>query len=289
MSIHIKAKGPLSRDTFADSVSAVEDDKKLLDVNLRFCSFVDSYSVIELLIAMRRAERAEGWTTRLTLPLRKQMKNYIARMGLLELMPSSVQIAGSSPRDSKQESDQFLPITQLDLSAGEFGIEELCNFAYPNLPRDLREEFTDALAEIGSNVIQHADAYNAFVSGQRLDVDSKGRYPLRLHLVVGDTGIGIQKSLAKARPEVTDMSEEDAIRKAIEPGVTGRPGINSGVGLYTILEYVNGLGGEMRIRSKSTTIVFNRQGTSVLRTPGVPGTVVSVELWRPTGTSEVSV
>jgi hypothetical protein len=249
---------------------------------------VDSYSAIELLIAMRRAERAEGWTTRLALPYRKQMKNYIARMGLFELMPSLVEVTGTPPRDRKQQSEQFLPITELDISAGEYGIEELCNFAYPNLPRDLREEFTDALAEIGSNVIFHADAYNAFVSGQRLDVEYKGRYPPRLHLVVGDTGIGIKKSLVKARPEVADMSEEDAIRKAIEPGVTGRPGINSGVGLYTILEYVNGLGGEMRIRSKSATIVFNREGTSALRTPGVPGTVVSVELCRPSGNNEVS-
>jgi signal transduction histidine kinase len=286
MSIQIKARGALNQDNFPYSVSAADDDKHVLDIDLRYCSFVDSYSVIELLIAMRRAEHAEGWTTQLALPYRRQAKNYIARMGLFELMPSLVEISGSPPRDRKQQSDQFLPVTQLDLSAGEFGIEELSNFAYPNLPRALREEFTEALAEIGSNVIQHADAYNAFVSGQRLDVEYKGRYPPRLHLVVGDTGIGIQKSLAKARPEVADMSEEDAIRKAIEPGVTGRPGINSGVGLYTILEYVNGLGGEMRIRSRSATVIFNREGTSALRTPGVPGTVVSVELCYPRGANE---
>jgi hypothetical protein len=282
MSIHVTVNGALNQDTFARSVSAVKDDEQVLEINLRQCNFVDSYSVIELLIIMRRAERA-NWKTLLTLPRRKQMSNYLSGMGLLELMSDTVKVSGSKPRPRKPDGDQFLPVTPLDLAAGEFGIEELCNFAYPNLPYSLREEFIDSLAEIGSNVVQHADAYYAFISGQRLDVPYRGRLPPRLHLVVGDTGIGIRKSLSQAQPEVGEMSEEDAILRAIEPGVTGRPGINSGVGLYTILESVKGLGGEMRIRSGSATVVFNRQGRTVLHTPGVPGTVVSVELCRPSG------
>jgi hypothetical protein len=166
MSIHVTVHGALNQDTFASSVSAVKDDEHTLDIDLRNCNFVDSYSVIELLIVMRRAERA-NWRILLTLPTRRRMSRYLSGMGLLELMPSSVEVRGSRPRARQPDGGQFLPVTPLDLAAGEFGIEQLCNFAYPNLPISLREEFLESLDEMGSNVVQHADAYFAFVSGQR--------------------------------------------------------------------------------------------------------------------------
>jgi hypothetical protein len=279
MSIQILAPNALNQDTFPSSVQAVDDQNRVLTVDLRACTFVDSFSVIELLTCMARADRAD-WSIHLLLPAFRPMRGYLANMGLFRLMPPRVR-PNELPPSPSGPSDQFLPITPIDLSKGEYGIEELCNFAYPHIPYQYVETFIESLAEVGSNVVQHSEARQAFVSGQRLDVAYRGRLPPRLHLVVGDTGIGIKASLARARPEVASLAEEDAILKAIEAGVTGKPGINSGVGLTTILGYVQGVGGEMRIRSGSATVVFNAEGRQVLRSPGLPGTIVSVELCRP--------
>jgi hypothetical protein len=224
-----------------------------------------------------------NWRISVETPRAPTMRNYLRGMRLFELMPESVILDVPVLDPLPPGNDQFLPVTPIDLAAGEFGIEELCNFAYPQLPRDMAEEFIEALAEIGSNVVQHAKASEAFASGQRLDVAYRRRPPPRLHLVVGDSGIGIRSSLAIAHPEVEQMPEGEAILKAIEPGVTGRPGVNSGVGLYSILEYVRTVGGEMRIRSGNATAIFGRSGQRMLRTPGLPGTIVSVELCRPGG------
>lgn len=206
MSIHIRAPGALNQDRFSEAVSAVDDQDHVLHVDLSACIFVDSYSVIELLVIMSRAHRA-NWRIIVETPSALAMKNYLRGMRLFELMPESVILDVPVPDPLPPGSDQFLPITPIDLAAGEFGIEELCNFAYPQLPRELAEEFIEALAETGSNVVQHAKASEAFASGQRLDVAYRGRRPPRLHLVVGDSGIGIRSSLASAHPEVEEMGE----------------------------------------------------------------------------------
>jgi hypothetical protein len=191
VSIHIRASGALNQDRFAKAVSAVDDQDQVLHVDLRACIFVDSYSVIELLAIMSRAHRA-NWRISVETPRAPTMRNYLRGMRLFELMPESVILDVPVLDPLPPGNDQFLPVTPIDLAAGEFGIEELCNFAYPQLPRDMAEEFIEALAEIGSNVVQHAKASEAFASGQRLDVAYRRRPPPRLHLVVGDSGIGIR-------------------------------------------------------------------------------------------------
>lgn len=269
----------LNQDTYAGCIQAVPDGDTSFTVDLRAVEFIDSYSVVELLCAMHLLARTS--TIELLPPHLGALRGYLAGMRFFELMPEAVAYAGS--RSSREPTDdQLIPVSRLDMAAGEYGIELLASFVYPLLPLDVAVPFTDAFAEIASNVIHHAEAEDAFVSGQRLDVAYRGRPPPRLHLVVGDTGIGIRASLAQALPDVEQLGDAEAIERALQPGVTGKPGLNSGVGLYTVLETVRAYRGELRIRSGSWSVVWDSRGSHHVLTPRLSGTVVSAEL--PTST-----
>lgn len=275
VSVHIVGCRGLNQDTYADCLHPIPDGENSLVVDLRAVEFIDGYSVIELLCAMHQLSRTSA-AIRL-LPPHGALRGYLTGMRFFELMPDVVAYSGS--RLSREPtSDQLIPVSRLDMADGEYGIEALANFVYPLLPLDVAVTFTDAFAEIASNVIHHAEAEDAFVSGQRLDIEYRGRPPPRLHLVVGDTGIGIKASLAEALPEVASLSDAEAIERALQPGVTGKPGKNSGVGLYTVRETVTAFDGELRIRSGSWSVVWHRRGSQRYRTPRLGGTVVSAEL-----------
>jgi len=174
-----------------------------------------------------------------------------------------------------------LELSRLNIQDGERAIDKLCEFVAPQLPVRFREGFVVAVAEIGSNVIFHSQADIGFTAGQRYERNYRGRLAPRLHLVVGDAGIGIKESLKIGDAEVGQLTDKEAIAIALQPGTTSKPGVHSGVGLSTVREYADTFGGVLRIRSGYGS-VMERQGLIVKRdVPGLPGTIVSVELCSP--------
>lgn len=279
MTIRIKAAANFNQDTFENSGDFIEDDKDVLELDLRSCVFADIYSLVTTL-TIASLWCLDDRPVRMRLPKSKSARTYMARMRFFDTLPDEVQLDGERPTVTEHES-ALVPLTRLDPDVGEFGIEELCQFAYPQLPPQLAEHFTSALAEVGSNVVHHSEALVGFVAGQRFEKGFQGRPPPRLHLVVADAGIGIRSSLAQAHPEVADMSDVQAISKALEWGVTSKPDKHSGVGLSTVQDYARAFAGVLRIRSGTGTVVFRRGNQHVRGVPGLPGTIVSVELCSP--------
>lgn len=279
MSIRIQASTRFDQDTFERAAHFIDDDRQFLDVDLHSCIFVDTFSLVTLLTIMTLGNEA-GWELKLRLPSSTGACTYFARMRFFDLLPDDINMDKEPPSVS-EHAITLVPLTKLDINAGEYGIEQLCNFTYPQLPLELAEDFTSALAEIGSNVVQHSQATVGFVAGQRFEKPFQGRQPPRLQLVVGDAGVGIRQSLLEARPEVAEISDLAAIELALQPGVTSKPGVHSGVGLTTVKEYAEAFGGILRIRSGNGTIVLRRGHSRGFEVPGLQGTIVSVELCSP--------
>lgn len=277
MSVIFTARGALNQDTFEGSGQIVNDGREHLTIDLRNLYFIDSYALVTLLtIATLFAQWGESVLVRL--PRAQGPKTYMARMHFFELLPDNVELDGERPI-AGEHARWLVPLTRLDISAGEFGVEQIANFVYPQLPRRLAGGFTEAIAEIGMNVVQHSQAEVGFVAAQRFEKQYQTRKPPRVQLVMGDAGIGIRSSLATVHPEVAKMTDEQAILKALEPGVTSKPGIQSGVGLDTVREYTAMFQGVLRIRSDRATVVLRRGHLAESRpVPGLSGTIVAVEL-----------
>lgn len=279
MILTIQARGALNQDTFENAGRWKEADVDRLVIDLRKCWFVDSYALVTLLTVMTLWAMG-GDEVRLHLPASKGARTYLARMHFFELLPEGIDCDEPLPTVTERPS-MLVPLKRLDLDAGEHAIDELGRFVWPQLPARLADAFTEALVEIGANVIQHAGARVGFVAAQRFENAYQGRVPPRLQLVVGDAGIGIRASLAAGRPEAAGMSDEQAILLALREGVTGKPGTNSGVGLSTVREYADAFMGILRVRSGEGMVVRRRRVQSSRLVPGLPGTIVAVELASP--------
>ncbi len=279
MLITLKAPASLNQDTFDNCGQWKDAPTERRVVNLRRGRFFDSYALVTLLtvVTLWVSHQIE---VRLVLPASKSALTYLARMHFFDLLPEGVEC--DSPYPSVQERrSMLLELRRLDVQGGEHAVDKLCEFVYPQLPRQLAGDFTVALAEIGSNVVQHAATSVGFVAAQRFEKDFQSRPGPRLQLVVGDAGIGIRQSLAEARPDVAQMTDEDAILLAIQDGVTGKPGTNSGVGLSTARDYADAFQGVFRVRSGEGMLLRRRRVQFSRGVPGLPGTIVAVELASP--------
>jgi hypothetical protein len=280
VTIRVTGRGNLNQDSFDRALERVDDGVRTLIVDLSRCVFVDPYGLVALLTLMTVAVEQHGYGCELKLPQGQSARTYLARTHFFELLPSGVVTDQAIP--TVREAGGFLlPLRRLDVNAGDYAVEELAAFVYPQLPQAFQESFTEGLAEIGSNVVAHSGAPVGFVAGQRYERAFQGRHPPRLHLVVGDAGMGIRKSLAPAHPEVASMSDADVIRMALEPGMTGKPRLHSGVGLSTVRDDARAFAGVLRIRSGGATVVQRPSGERTQLVPRLPGTIVSVELSSP--------
>jgi hypothetical protein len=275
----IKPNARLDQETFDRSGRWDEAEEDRLVVDLTTLIFVDAYAMVVLLTIM------ELWALRgdpveLLLPERRGPRSYLSRMHFFELMPEEVQCSEELPVISERPS-ALLPLTRLDVASGEFAIEQLANFVYPQLPRPLAGAFVEALSEIGANVLQHAESEIGFLAAQRFEGDYRGRLAPRLLLVVADAGVGIRASLLPAFPDLGEATDEAAIELALEAEITSKPGTNSGVGLTTALEYAEAFGGILRVRSGAGEVVCRRGRRRAEPVPELPGTVVAVELASP--------
>jgi anti-sigma regulatory factor (Ser/Thr protein kinase) len=82
--------------------------------------------------------------------------------------------------------------------------------------------FEWAINELAGNVIDHAQSNLGFA--QVVSFPNNGS----LSLVIADKGVGIFEALSAAHR----TNDRDAIKLALQEGITGKPGVNQGFGLH---------------------------------------------------------
>lgn len=107
------------------------------------------------------------------------------------------------------------------------------------------DSITWCLYEVLDNVFQHSHADAGFVMMQ-LHKEER-----RCVIAIGDTGIGIQKSLALARAAELEVLRDPgrAINHSLQKGVTSKGGQNQGNGLFGLRRAVEINGGQLSVRS----------------------------------------
>jgi hypothetical protein len=113
---------------------------------------------------------------------------------------------------------------------GALPSDRLASFVWERLEGgadgEVVNQLFEATGELGLNVVEHAGSpAGGFVAAQRYKA---GMPEDRIIVAVGDVGVGIRESL---RPRYGDMTEDEAIRRAIQWHVSRIPDEGRGQGL----------------------------------------------------------
>lgn len=185
--------------------------------------------------------------------------------------------------------NQYKPLfairTSSDLKAGLTRAEEYCqgfNVEYSNT-------LSYVLSELLFNTLEHGSSYFNTPRGDRRvpSILQFTWYETRheVQFLIGDLGVGVKAHLEQAYPRFE--SHEEALRKAIEPGVSGTFGPatsygiknNQGVGLYISSNVISRLLADMYIVSGDGVLhISPRDITSKTIHASWPGTFVLVSL-----------
>lgn len=155
----------------------------------------------------------------------------------------------------------------------------LTNFGdlIPEHQKDLKKYLQYLIAEILNNVADHSGSlHGGFAMAQYYPTKRK------VQVAVADSGIGFLSHISNEFPDIT--TDEDAIKKAVEMGVTASSNRmygherNAGYGLYALLEIIKETKGQVVIISNRGMLrCKNGQVTTSTLNENWNGTVVAFE------------
>ncbi len=249
------------------NLAAVHRTRLPTVVDLTDCSMLRPYSIACLAAVGARTDRQ----CQLILPKDPDCASHVNRMGLgrwFSGMPQNLQ-----PREGN------IVLEQLTDQPGNFAtraVEVLVQ--KEQLPANAGPAMANHLDELVYNALTHSDSpIGCITVGQSFWQTG------RVELCVVDLGQTIRGHLV-SNPEHADLrTDSEAIRKALEEGVTGTVGLNrwnqpnGGAGLFELSQYALGGRAELAILSGNTMLTVSGEG--IRESPfqgGFWGTLVNV-------------
>ncbi|MBO0355880.1 hypothetical protein [Flagellimonas aurea] len=188
---------------------------------------------------------------------------YLSQMGFFKHLEVNIP---HSLRNKKPNS--FVSIQQYTSENQIEVLEELMGVVKANVPIDdnVFASLDYCFNEILDNVLLHSNVGQGWVVGQYFPNMNA------LRLIVCDYGMGICASLN----EVYDFTEEQALIKCVEKGVTSGKG--QGHGLYATSRFIELNQGWMSIFSGNSKLDVNEHSTEVTQIPFWQGTCVYLRI-----------
>ena len=211
-------------------------------------------------------------------PTDDHVHRYLARMDLYLDLPANVELSRPVPVLRRQDCrDNLIELSHIrdanDLLAllDRFWTVAERHFGTGSIAK----AYTTALCAVVENVIDHADSpIGALVAAQRYERTG-------LELCVVDIGDGIPVTLRR-NPEFAELSDLDAVRRALEDGVTSTGASGRGAGLAELCAAITRTGSTtLSIQSRQAHVNLSGDGGQTrvqLLTPRcpTPGTWISL-------------
>lgn len=140
------------------------------------------------------------------------------------------------------------------------------------------------LSEICANAAEHgSSSFGAYAAVQAYHhiVSGSGRRGEEVIVAIADGGVGIRETLSR-NPSYAEHTEtdNDAIRHALEMGVSTTGEVGRGGGLTLVSQIAARNGGSLSIRSGSGRVTVYEKRKNSRHVPPFPGTFVRVSLPR---------
>ena len=147
-----------------------------------------------------------------------------------------------------------------------------------------RVAICSVLSEVCANAAEHgASSFGAYAAVQAYGhiVSGPRRRGEEVLIAIADGGVGVRETLSRnpAYAEHTE-TDNDAIRHALEMGVTSTGEIGRGGGLALVAQIAARSGGSLSLRSGTGRITVYESRKNSRNVPGFPGTFVRVSLPR---------
>ena len=213
-------------------------DDSVAVIDLDHARFVTPAGLLSTITFAQRAAR-QGRKIQLARPRSDEVANYVARAHLGSAID---ELGGQHDLPTVREHDvgmNLLAIKSFDNDLGADGLAHHVWHIVHDLDEDAAAVIYMALAGIGENVGRHSGQSRGYVAAQKTH---RGRV---LRFAVGDAGRGFRKSLAHHEPK----TDADALRLALQPGVTGSADGTGGYGLSELREKFREIGGTLHLRS----------------------------------------
>lgn len=247
--------------------------------------FVEPSGLVQLILLMHWLHQRSS-RVKLVAPLNVSVDAYLNRMDFYEHLPADIEIDARFDHTHQQRqnrADVLVPLTHVrtydqDPNHAETEIDQIGLFLQEQrMPRGMRDAVWTAVAELCGNAASHsASLCGAFMAAQTYVAQ-------RRHIAVGDLGIGIRRHLANNPLHADLPNDAEAIKKAIEPGVTGTRD-RRGYGLDEVQNEAGNAGrARLTIRSgnglgRITIDGEHRTTEFVTIEQGFPGTLVELML-----------
>lgn len=250
------------------------------------CSFI-SVSPIVLLAMFAKYSSKQGSKISFV-NLEDGISSYLSRMNFYKFLD----IENKENFKRHNPHDKFLPIENVSLSnysINDIGDKIRKTIVKNCLFRRTTEGMLDyVFGEIVDNIVQHsASEVDGAVICQYYP---SGKF---LEICIADAGIGIQGSLA-ANPKYEGMDSYMLLTHAfsrntgqyIETEYAGGDKVSGGMGLFTVKNLVEKMGGGMFVISNDAAASFYHGTFSRLETPYYHGTLISIKV--PTSSIELT-
>jgi hypothetical protein len=258
-----------------DDVLSLDLDSRFATLDLTRIAFVDAYALTGLACFVASADR-RGLAIRMVLPEDLDVRSWLSRMHLGDVLDAfGVRVEGELPRVA--ERDRRDALIELQRFGDTHGSDRLASFIWERLQGgadgEVVSQLFEATGELGANVVEHAGSPSGgFVTAQRYKA---GAPEERIIVAVGDAGVGIRESL---RPRYGAMTDDAAIRRAVQWYVSRVPDEGRGQGLPGVVEGVRGLGGTVWIRSGVALRTITRGRQTSIGVSRLQGTIVGARL-----------
>jgi hypothetical protein len=248
-----------------------EDGHWVLD--LRKVGFVEIYPLVAMACFVTRAAD-HGFDLRLYPPESKMVRTYLSRMGFVEMLEKRFDVAARPLKEVRAtpHANDLLELQWFDSSKK---IGDLANLVWERLdgkvPAHVLPTIYESVIEIGENVIFHAGTGGGWVAAQTY---SRGTPKERIDLAIGDTGLGIRRTMRRHRPS----TDGRAIALAMQYGVSGLDDPGRGIGLAETAEQMRAVGGRLLVRSGSGRRTVTTKSVQSATVPALQGTVVGMSI-----------
>ena len=215
-----------------------------------------------------------------------QVRQYLARIGFFRALPSTVTIEPALSEEERFSETAYLGDCPTLLEFNEFStfdevraiVDKVRRTAVDELDYSMKEAKKIAIlfSEIAHNAVEHGGEVQAVALMQVYRNASKPR----LEFVIGDNGMGIQRSLS-TNPLYHHLdSDKAAIAESVLVEVSRTKDKTAGNGLAHVMREIKHQGGMVDIRSGAGKLHHrgNAKHSHTLDVPNVSGTQVILSL-----------
>ena len=265
--VHIRAGMNLTAGAGLSWAIDHDDDVECCEIDLSRAQFVDTFGLVLVVTVAEQAVQSNQ-KVRVTSPRSQGARVWLSRMHLREALAELGVECDLKPVRHTPLGDRVLELHSFDRDSPD----ELADKVYRALEGDDRAEagtLYRSVADALDNVRCHSEADRGWAALHQYGKDATRR----IEFAVGDSGVGLRRSLAAAHQVQSDKA---ALELALQRGISGTGEAGRGNGLADIAERAWKRDGILRLYSGRDVASVLRESVVRFRPANArfPGTLV---------------